>query len=215
MKNVPSFKHFILAAAVSLGLATAAFAQARNVAVSSPAEARPTGLLGQNYMGLTYGFVDLDGTGVDGHQYSLELNQGLRDGLDTFLGYTHTRTDRIGNSRLKGHDLFLGVRPYMNYQGVKPFVEVGAGWTWVRGLGFDDDSFAWGAGVGAEIEVVSGFSVTPYVRYTDAVDFAGSGTWNYGADANYWFTPTFAVRAGFDLDDDQNKTWTIGANLRF
>lgn len=215
MKNVPTLKHFILAAAASLGLAATAFAQTSNIAVPNPADARPAGLLGQEYMSLSYGFVDFDGTGVDGHQYGIELNQGLREGLDAFLGYTHTRTDRIAGSRVKGHDVFLGVRPFMNYQGIKPFVELGAGWTWVRGFGLDDDSFAWGAGVGAEIDVAAGLSVTPFVRYTDAVDFAGNGTWNYGVDANYWLTPKFAVKAGVDLDDDKNTTWTVGANFRF
>jgi opacity protein-like surface antigen len=215
MKHVSSFKHIILAAAAALGLATTAFAQARNVAVPNPAEARPTGLLGKEYLGLSYGFVDFDGIAVDGHQYSIEFNQGLREGLDAFLGYNHTRTDRIGPSRLKGHDVFLGVRPFMHYQGVKPFVEIGAGWTWVRGFGMDDDSFAWGAGVGAEIELVSSLTLTPFVRYTDAIDFAGSGTWNYGAEANYWFTPRFALKGGVALDDDQNTVWNVGVNFRF
>lgn len=208
MKYVPTFKHFILAAAVSLGLGTAAFAQ------TDSAEARPTGLLGQNYLSLSYGFVDLDNTGVDVHQYSLEGNQALREGLDAFLGYTYSRSDRFGGGRLKGHDLYAGIRSHLTYQSIKPFVELGAGWSWARGL-MNDDSFAWGAGVGAEIGIVSGLTVTPFVRYTDVVDFAGDGTWNYGVEANYWITSKLAVKAGVDLDDDENTTWTAGVNFRF
>lgn len=215
MKNVTSFKILILAAAVSLGLASASFAQSTVAAAPSPAEARPTGLLGQNYVTLSYGFIDLDNTGVDASRYTLSANESLREGLDSFLEYNYSRTDKISGSRPTQHDLAAGARAFLTAGGIKPFVEARVGWAWQKFAGASEDSFAWGLGVGAEFEVMPALTVTPFVRYEDMTKGSNNDTWVYGVKANYWVTHNVGILAGIDRDDDKNMTYTIGANIRF
>lgn len=215
MNNVTSFKTLILAAAVSLGLASAAFAQNANVAVPNPADAKPTGLLGQNYATISYGYIDLDSTNVHASRYALAGNQSLREGLDGILEYGYSRSSSFAGTRLTQHDLMAGARAFMTAGGVKPYVEAGIGWVWQKAAGFSDDSFAWGLGVGAEIEVAPAFTVTPFVRYEDLTKGSNNDSWIYGVKANYWVTSRVGVLAGIDRDDDKNMTYTIGANIRF
>ena len=215
MKNVPSFKTLILAAAVSLGLASASFAQSANVAVPNPADAKPTGLLGQNYTTIGYGYIDLDSTNVHASRYSLAANQSLREGLDGLLEYGYTRSSSFAGTRLTQHDLMAGARAYLTSAGFKPYVEAGLGWVWQKAAGVSDDSFAWGLGVGAEIDVVSAVTVTPYVRYEDLTRGSNNDSWNYGVKANYWVTSRVGIQAGVERDDDKNMTYSVGANIRF
>ena len=217
MKNlVPSSKNLILAAALALGLASAASAQSANVAVPNPADSKATGLLGQNYVTAGYSYTDIDQVNVHGSTYTLAANQGLRDGLDGVFEYNYTRTSRFaGSQRLTQHDILFGARAFLTSGTVKPYVEAGAGWVWQKGLGASDDSFAWGAGLGAEFEVANGVSVTPFVRYEDITRGSNNDSWTYGLKANYWLTHSVGLQAGISRDDDQNLTYAIGANFRF
>lgn len=215
MKNVPSFKTFVLAAAVSLGLASASFAQSANVAVPNPADAKPTGLLGQNYATLGYGYVDLDNTGIHASRFSLAGNQSLREGLDGILEYGYTRSSKFAGTRITQHDLMAGARAYMTAGGIKPYVEAGIGWVWQKAAGASEDSFAWGAGVGAEIEVASAVTVTPYVRYEDITKGSDNESWNYGVKGNYWLSSRVGLQLGVERDDDKNMTYSAGVNVRF
>ncbi|MBI2511810.1 MAG: porin [Opitutae bacterium] len=215
MKNVPSFKTFVLAAAVSLGLASASFAQSANVAVPNPADAKPTGLLGQSYTTLGYSYVDFDATSIHASRYSLAANQSLREGLDGILEYGYARSSKFAGTRLTQHDLMAGARAFLTAGGIKPYVEAGIGWVWQKAAGVSEDSFAWGAGVGAEFEVVSSVTVTPYVRYEDITRGSDNDSWNYGVKANYWLSSRVGLQAGVERDDDKNMTYSVGANIRF
>lgn len=215
MKNVPSFKTFILAAAVSLGLASATFAQSADVAVPNPADAKPTGLLGQNYTGFSYGYVDLDNTGVHASRFALSGNQGIREGLDAIFEYGYTRSSEFAGTRITQHDLMAGARAFLTAGGVKPYVEAGIGWAWQKFAGVSENSFAWELSVGAEIEVVPALTVTPFVRYEDLTKGSDNDTWVYGAKANYWLSSRVGLQAAIDRDDDKNMTYTVGANIRF
>ncbi|MBA4136823.1 MAG: hypothetical protein C0518_05855 [Opitutus sp.] len=215
MKNYISLKSFLLAAAASLGLATSAFAQTTVPATELAPVTRASGLLGQNYASLSYGFVDLDDTGIDASSYTIAFNQAVRDGLDSMLEYDYTRSDRIFGSRLTQHSLLLGARAYTNYNGIKPYAEVGVGWVWQKFGGTSDNSFAWGVGVGAEFELASAFTVTPFVRYTDITEGSDNGAFEFGAKANYWLNEKFSVMGGVSRDDDSNMTYRVGVNYRY
>ena len=67
----------------------------------------------------------------------------------------------------------------------------------------------------AELQLAPAVTVTPFVRYADAPDLAGSGVFNFGVKANYWVDSQWAVMAGVERDDDQNTSFTIGTNFRF
>jgi len=216
MNIVPTSKNLILAAAFALGLVSAASAQSANVAVPNPADSKPTGLLGQNYLTLGYGYTDIDNTNVHASTYTLAANQSLREGLDGIFEYNYTRTSHFaGSERLTQHDILLGARAFLTSGVFKPYVEAGAGWVWQKGLGTKEDSFGWGLGLGAEIEVAPAITLTPFVRYEDLTRGSDNDTWSYGLKANYWVNSRLGVQLGAARDDDKNMTYTVGANIRF
>lgn len=213
MKNQTSLKTFVLAAAASLGLAASAFAQTS--VATEPSVTHSAGLLGQTYASASYGYVDLDNTSVNARSYSLGLNQYVRDGVDSFLDYNYTRSGRIAGTRLTQHDVLLGARVYTNWQGVKPYAEAGIGWVWQKAGGIRDNSFAWAAGVGAEIEVATKTTVTPFVRYSDLTDGGNNDQWEYGVKANHWLTEKLALQGSLSRDDDKNMFYRVGVNFRY
>jgi opacity protein-like surface antigen len=213
MKNQTSLKYFVLAAAASLGLAASAFAQ--TTVAAEPTVSRSSGLLGQTYASASYGYIDLDDTSVNARSYSLGLNQYVRDGVDSFLDYNYTRSGRIAGTRLTQHDVLLGARVYTHWQGVKPYAEAGIGWVWQKAGGVRDNSFAWAAGVGAEIEVAPKTTLTPFVRYSDLTEGGNNDQWEYGVKANHWLTDKLAVQGSISRDDDQNLFYRVGVNFRY
>ena len=216
MKNVNSYKTWILAAAVSLGLAASAHAQTTLPAEApAPVAERTAGLLGQNYVSASVGFIDLDDLDLDAQSYTLGVNQAVRDGLDAIFEYDYTRTDKFVGSRLTQHSLLLGARAFANYNGIKPYAEAGVGWVWQKFGSTRDDSFAWGAGVGAEFELSPVVAVTPFVRYTDVTEVSDGGTWDYGVKANVRVTDQFSVLGSVSRDDDQNLEYRVGVNFRY
>jgi hypothetical protein len=165
------------------------------------------GLLGQVYGALTYSYIDLDGVSSHADDYHFSLNQPLSFGLDGFLSYDFIDFDG-GHSNV----VLAGVRPFSTrFNWGKPYVEAAAGYAWTSG----DNSFVWQIAAGAELQVSPEFTVTPYVKYTDAPDLAGDGTWNFGAKGNYWVNSQWAVTAGVNFDDDSNVGFTVGTNFRF
>lgn len=216
MKNVNSFKTLILAGAASLGLAASAVAQTTAPMTSpAPTVGRTAALLGQNYAYASLGFINLDDLDIDAKSYTLGVNEAVRDGLDAIFEYDYTRTDRVVGSRLTQHSLLVGARAFANYHGIKPYAEAGVGWAWQKFGGARDDSFAWGAGVGAEFELSPVVAVTPFVRYTDLTEVSGSGTWDYGVKANVRLTDKFSVLGSVSRDDDRNMEYRVGVSFRY
>ena len=78
-----------------------------------------------------------------------------------------------------------------------------------------ENSVLWEVAAGAEFQVTSRATVTPYVQYVDAPDLAAEGTWNFGVKGSYWIDRSWAVMAGFERDDEQNSAFTVGTNFRF
>lgn len=198
-------------AALSLGLAAAA---------SATDAARP-GLLGARYAAAGYSYVDVADTGYDARNYAFEYNQGVTAHLDARLELDYLRSEGLGGATFSGqHYTFksaaLAARAHTDWSGVRPFAELGAGGVWFRApLGIQDESFAWFAGVGVEWTLTERGVVTPIVRYTDAVDFATGGTWDFGVRAHYWLSDRAALTATLGRDDDQNTEYQLGVAFRF
>ncbi len=214
MKTLPSSRHFFAAAALALGLASAATAQTVTATETAPVT-RSSGLLGQTYASASLGYVDLDNTNVSARSYSLGLNQYVRDGVDSFLDYNYTRSERLAGTRLTQHDLLVGARAYTNYSGVKPYAEAGVGWVWQKAGGVSDNSFAWAAGVGAEFTVAPATTVTPFLRYSDISSGGDNDQWEYGVKANHWLTEKVALQGSISRDDDRNMFYRFGVNVRY
>lgn len=217
MKLNITLKHLLLAASLATGLATAAHADDSVLPGEKPAPITgDLSLLGQSYGTLTYSYINLDGTSVHADDYTLEINQPLTANLDGVFAYDYAQTGVFAGSRLKTQTLSAALRAFStSYSWGKPYVEAGIGYAWNRFAGTDDNSFVWSLGVGAELRVNARATVTPYVQYVDAPDLPGSGVFNFGARGSYWIDSSWAVTAGFEVDDDKNTTFTVGTNFRF
>ena len=218
MKNSPTIKTLMLATALALGLG--AQVRADDSLPARPAADVPAAgdlsLLGQTYGTLTYSYINLDGTSTHGDSYTFEVNQPLTFGLDGVFAYDFTQSGVIAGSRVKQHTLSAALRAFSaSYNWGKPYVEAGVGYAWARYAGNRDDSFVWEVAAGAEFRISPRATVTPYVQYVDAPDLAGSGVWNFGVRGSYWIDSSWAVTAGFEVDDDQNNAFTVGTNFRF
>ncbi|MDQ5980341.1 MAG: hypothetical protein QG602_3317 [Verrucomicrobiota bacterium] len=217
MKQTNTLKHLLLTAALAAGLATVARADdsVPPADQTAPAAGDFT-LLGQTYGTLTYSYINLDGTSVHADSYAFEVNQPLAENIDGVFGYEYSQTGNIAGSRVKQQVLSAAVRAFSrSYAWGKPFAEAGVGYARSRLAGDSDDSFVWSLGIGAELRVSARATVTPYVRYADAPDLAGSGAFNFGARGSYWIDSLWAVTAGFEVDDDKNTAFTVGTNFRF
>jgi hypothetical protein len=217
MKQNNLLKNLLISAAAALSLATFARADVP-LADQQPLESTTAvgqGLLGQQYASLTYSYIDLDAP-VHADNFSFGFNQPLNTGLDAVFSYDWTQTGLFAGDRLNQQSVTAGLRAFSNaYAWGKPYVEAGGGFAWQRGYGNSDNSFVWGVGVGAEFQLAPAVTVTPFVKYDDAPDFAGSGAFTYGVKANYWVDSQWSVTGGISRDDDQNTSFTIGTNFRF
>jgi len=205
--NTNHHHRIILTATAVLGLALTALAGDETMAAP-----RGTGLLGETYAGLTYRYIDLDGTSSHADDYHFDYNAPIQTGLDTLLGYDWT--DATASTRQQS--FLAGLRAYSpDFSWGKPFVDASAGYTWERTAGARNNSFLWQVSAGAEFQVARTVSVTPFVKYSDAPSLASNGKWDYGAKANYWVDRQWSVTVGLDRDDDSNTGFMVGTNFRF
>lgn len=216
MNQSKVLKNLLISAAAAFSLA--AFAHADVPLDKEPLQSTTAvgqGLLGQQYAHLTYSYIDLDAP-THADDYSFGFNQPLSAGLDATLSYDYLRSGNIAGSRITQHAIFAGLRAFSaNYAWGKPYVEAAVGYAKQKFGGLKDDSFAWGVGIGVEFQVAPAFTVTPSIEYTDAPDLASTGSWNFGAKANYWIDSQWSVTVGVSRDDDHNNAFTVGTNFRF
>jgi opacity protein-like surface antigen len=216
MNPLTSPRSLLLAAAFALGLASAAVAGDRSPPTESSAR-----LLGTRHVALTFGHVDLDATGFDARNYGFAYNHALAGNLDARLELDYLRSEGLGGVLLRGrHYSFRTLsavgRAHTEWHGARVYAELGAGGTWFRSpLDFEDDSWLWLAGVGAEFAVAPKLVVTPYLRYRDAVDLGDGSVLHGGVRAHYALSGRLGLTAGIDRDDDRNTTYALGASLRF
>jgi len=200
----------LLAAATLLGLAATVNAQ------TPPPVTGSMGLLGQTYAGLDYSYVDFDNSPTNADAFGFQYNQPLNARLDGRLTYDWAQSGLVLGDRARQQTLGAALRSFIVPNSwAKPYVEAGAGYTWTRYAGNHDNSFVWEVAVGSEFQVASKATVTPYIKYEDAPDISGSGTWNFGVKANYWVNSQWAVTGGVNYDDDHDAAFTIGTNFRF
>lgn len=219
MKQNITTKSFILAAAISLGLATTVTAQSANVAVPTPSEpAAAGGLLGTRYTGIAYNYVDLTGSGpnhADG--FEVAYNQPLNPNVDLQASYDWARANYAG-TRFTQQDFDVAAVAYTNLSWGKPFALVSAGWQWGKGGGLSDDSFRYKLGVGTEFQVSPAFVVTPFVNFVRATGFNDNEV-DFGVKAAYRVTRDWDVfaRVQYDAisDGSDASEYALGVNYHF
>ncbi|HTL66969.1 MAG TPA: hypothetical protein VL200_04860 [Lacunisphaera sp.] len=210
-------KFTLLAAALLL----AGLARAEVPVVTAPdhpvLRARDTGLLGHTYSSFNYTFGDLDRTAADMHTLGFEYNRAVEPGLDTFAAASEAWSTRFsGGGRLRELAVGFGARYFQEYQGLKPYGELGFGWDWDRGPGgFDDNGFAWQAAVGVEVPVTAGVTVAPYVRYENVSSVPDGDHWHYGAAANFWVNDRMAIQGGIERQDHHSWNYRLGLNFSY
>jgi len=216
MNTSYKIKSLFLASALALGLGVVARADDGTTAAKVVPVAGSQGLLGQVYGTLTYDYIDLDGPATHADSYTLSSNQPLAFGLDGVLGYNFTQWGAGSGARTNQNTLTGAIRAFStSYNWGKPYVEAGAGYTWVRAAGAKDNSFVWEGAAGVELQVAPRATVTPFVQYTNAPDLAGGNKWNFGVKANYWIDSQWSVTAGLARDNHQNTAFTLGTHFRY
>jgi opacity protein-like surface antigen len=217
MNKSKTLQTLILAAAVSLGLAVAVRAADDNgTQVPVPAAGSGHGLLGQNYANLGFSYHDLKDAPVDGHAFNFDLNQSVTEGVDARLGFSELYTNKIAGGRISQRLIDAGVRTYTTTRGFKPYVEAGLGWVWQKApLGLREHSLAYYLGAGAEFQVATDLSVTPFVRYLDATKRSFDHQWDYGIKANYWLNETVGLTAAVIRDNSRDMEYNLGVTLRY
>ncbi len=201
----------LLLAAATFGLAAAARADDPRPVPPVPASGA-MGLLGQNYAGLTYRYIDLGNTSSPGDDFRFEFNQTLNAGLDGLFALDWAQNV----SAARQQAVTAGLRAFGTaYTWGKPYAEAAAGYSWERVAGVKDNSLIWLVAVGAEFQVAPAVTVTPFVKYQGTPSLAQRDKWDFGVKANYWVDSQWAVTVGLDRDDHQNTGFMAGTNFRF
>jgi outer membrane protein W len=203
----------LIATVAAFGFAVASFAQGNPTAGS----AAGTGLLGQSYAGVNYGYTFLHDTPVsDVQAVGLEYNQPLNTGFDFNLGLSNAWSSRFSNTRAKQQDIDASAVAFIpDLTWGRPFVGVGAGWVWTKTGSLKDNSLVVNLDTGVEFQVTREFSLTPLVAFTDATSFHTDNKWNYGVKANYWVTREWSLTASVLRNNRIDTTCSLGLNYRF
>ena len=210
-----------IALATALVLGSAASRLAADNPAPVPAAAVPTesghGLLGQNYLGVSYAYTEFTDTSVSGNTYGLTLNQGVREGLDTFLEYSYLQSTNTGFGRIDQQIFDVGARAFTNLNnGLKPFIEGGLGGLWIKTPELSHQhSFLFFGGAGVEIQATSELSFTPFARLSYANSVTNPKQWNYGLKTNYWFNDKVGLQGTLSRDNSRDMSYGLGVNFRY
>lgn len=185
------------------------------------ASSASAGLIGENYLGAGIGYAKvqsaMDGW-AGGVQYNTPAYAGDTFGVDVLgsYSYLHLR-NRRSPTRMRSSAVSAEVLLYAKTEMAKPYVMIGAGWTWDRfrdrvlGLQLQDDTWHMSMGAGFEINIDEKFSVTPAVswtRYHDYSDDAITGS----LDLHYWITEKLGLGLGYALTESGDKLHTVMAS---
>jgi len=211
-----TIRTLLLAAAAASGLATAGFAQTAGSAPTAGADAGK-GLLGQSYVGLDYSYTVLHSSPVPNIQgLSFEYNQPLNTGFDLNLGMADAWSSRYFGTRARQRSIDATAVAFMpDLTWGRPFIGVGAGWTWTKVSDVRDNSFVYNLETGVEFQVTKDLSLTPVVSYTDPTSLHVDNKWGYGVKAHYWITSQWGVSAGIGRDNMVDTTYSVGTTFRF
>lgn len=212
-----TIRTLLLAMVACSGFAVSSFAQSPGASAPAPATDTGRGLLGQSYVGLDYGYTELHRNPVSDLQgINFEYNQPLNTGFDFNLGLGDTWSSQLDGTRDRQKTVDASAIAFVpDLTWGRPFIGVGAGWTWTKASGVRDDSFLYKLDTGVEFQVTKELSITPVVSYTNPTALHVDNKWGYGVKANYWITRDWGVTAGIMRDNVVNTTFSVGTTFRF
>lgn len=208
-----------LLVSLAVGVALAASAQGAGASSSgmttSAASGSAYGLLGQDYMGVHFGYTDVDsGPPNVAHSYGFIANRPSEvPNLDALFKYDFSRARAFGLKN-EEHDFAIGAVGYVPLAGVKPFAEANVGWAFGKFAGNRSDSFTYLLGVGAEIQVMPRLALSPYVNFQEATHY-NQNQWTYGVKATYRVAQEWSTSLAVELNKDDDVTVRVGLNRHF
>jgi hypothetical protein len=216
MTQKTTIRTLLLTIAAVLGLTASAWAQTTGASTPAPSAEIGKGLLGQTYVGVGYGYTDLNNSSVNLQGLSFDYNQPLNKGFDFNLGFGDAWSSKISGSRTRQQSFEASAVAFMpDLAWGRPFFSVGAGWFWTKTAGISDNSFLYSFDTGVEFQATKELSITPFVSYTDATSLHVNNKWGYGVKANYWFTDQWGLAASLSRDNKSNMSYGAGVNFRF
>lgn len=219
MTNQTKIKSLILAAAISLGLTAGAFAQNTGASVPTPAKADLSGgQLGAAYAGGSLDYINLqDGPPSAARGFTFTVNEPLNAGFDAKFSYAFAKASAFGVSA-RQQDLLGSLVAFSSNSWGRSYVEAGAGWSWVKGGSFSENSFAFLVGTGVEFQAAPALTITPYLNFLRQTGF-NSNQYDLGVKASYRLTKewdlTARVQHEFVRHDSDATLFSIGANYRY
>lgn len=168
------------------------------------------------------GFVSAEfdelGVGIDGDGFGISGSFAITDRYHVFAEYSSLGFDALAllgtdfdiNQLAIGGGMHHSLSPTIDFVGTLAFVDAEFDVT-IPGLGSVGISES-GFGIGAGLRGAMGSSFE-WEAGIDYVDAGGSGT-SLGVNGRYYFTDTFAIGGGIDLDDDVT-VFGIGVRVEF
>ena len=168
------------------------------------------------------GYVSADfdepGVSIDGDGFGISGSFAITDRYHVFAEYSSLGFDALAllgtdfdiNQLAVGVGMHHSLSPTIDFVGTLAFVdaEFEVAIPGLGSVGISESGFGIGAGLrgamGSSFEWEAGI---------DYVDAGGSGT-SVGVDGRYYFTDTFAIGGGIDLDDDVT-VFAIGVRVEF
>jgi hypothetical protein len=216
MTQKNTIRTLLLAIIAVVGLAATAHAQTAGAGIPAPAPETGKGLLGQTYVGVGYGYTDLNNSSVNYQGLSFSYNQPLNTGFDLNLDIGNAWSSEFSGVRTRQQSFEAAAVAFIPDRAWgRPFFSVGAGWLWVKTAGVSDNSFLYSFDTGVEFQATRELSITPFVSYTDATSLHVNNKWGYGVKAHYWMTDQWGVAGALSRDNKSNMTYSTGVTFRF
>lgn len=195
------------------------FGLCASFAVSCAAHAQ--GLLGHRYLEINAGYERFTGDSIDGQGAGGALNLPLRQEPGEFGWDLHAEIDYLrakdSGVTLSATQIGASVRGFMPLDGgLKPFA--GAGLNHVRlkayGFGESESDSALYLPLDFGLEFATGsFSLTPFFRYSLALESDWDDSWAVGLGTAYWFDIGWGTTLTASHTDFDGGTEVLGVRL--
>lgn len=170
------------------------------------------GIVGQQVLGVTYDYTDIDELDDSTDGASVFYNHPLATSWDLTARYGHQRGNLLGWD-VRSNEYEIGVTYYHAADYGKAFIRPLVGVIdWKTGPS-KDDSFFYGGEAGYEFPIGDRATVTPFVSYTDSSDF--DGEFFYGVRADVDLSAKFGIFGQAKRNSDEDTVLSVGGLLRF
>lgn len=192
----------LLTALSALVVGTSVFAQQSATSSAS--------LLGQRYVGTSFGYTDFNNSPVDAFGATVVVNLPVRANLDVGFGYSRNWLESYSDINV---DAIGANATFIHTKGsFKTFTSLALGYNWGP---FEDEATVWGANLGVEFAVAPKATVALSVGYDDDFKSGNNGVWDGTLRGNYQVTEKITAVGAVSWIEGGSVGFTLGAALRF